>query len=153
MTEQELLQRTIELSQESYDQGRFPAGAVMVDEQNNIVAESVSGKWPAVNHHGEASVIDQTMEKYNVRLEKFTLYTTMEPCLMCLGKAYWSGLDTIIYIIPAELTDPALAFEGKHDLKTIFNTLNRPISISQDKTRLEDALAIYKKWEAQIKSK
>ncbi len=94
------LKMAIMRSKESAKQGRFPAGA--------IVAASYLGEPPIVSgmsgdthdfRHAEVHAIENAIELVHRNLEGAVLYTSMEPCLMCLATAYWAGIRKIVYAI------------------------------------------------------
>ena len=143
----DFLKKAVELSKESFQQGRFPSGAVLA-RNSEIIDTAISGLYPHIHFHAETMLIDEAMVKYNKQLEDFELYTSMEPCIMCLGKMYWSGINKIAYVLSRKDVDEAIAYEGKHSTKEIISKFNRPIKLVQDKTYYKEALEIYKKWES-----
>jgi tRNA(Arg) A34 adenosine deaminase TadA len=144
------LTRAVELSNESFEKGRFPAGAVLVKD-DEIIGEGISGLYPHIHIHAETQLIDDAMAKYNAQLKGYELYTSMEPCMMCLGKAYWSGIRKITYVLAKEDVDQELAYENKLPTETIKQSLNSGIQLEQDATLHKAALDIYKTWETKIK--
>ena len=80
------------------------------------------------------------------KLEDYEIYTSLAPCLMCLGKIYWSGIRNVYYILSRNDVDINLSYEGDHDFDEIVKKLNRKIGFIQDKTYFEEALQIYKSW-------
>jgi guanine deaminase len=75
-------------------------GAVIVDRNGRIVAEGsnhvVANFDPT--WHGEMEAIRQACARLKVlKLDGCILYTSSEPCPMCLATAYWAGLDGIVY--------------------------------------------------------
>jgi guanine deaminase len=145
----EFLERAVELSKESFQQGRFPAGAVLV-KNGEIVGEGVSGLYPHIHIHAETRLIDDAMLKYNSQLTGFELFTSLEPCLMCLGKAYWSGIRKITYVLAKEDVNQDLAYETKLSTDEVITKLNDGMQLIQDRIYFESALAIYKEWESSI---
>ncbi len=99
MTKEELMRRAIALSEESVRKGGGPFGAVIARE-GQIVAEA-SNRVTLDNDptaHAEVSAIRAAA----LRLGSFDLsgcdiFTSCEPCPMCLGAIYWAHLDTIYY--------------------------------------------------------
>lgn len=93
------MRRAIELSLENVKKGRGPFGAVIV-RKGEILAESCN-LVTALNDptaHAEINAIREAAR----RLETFDLsgciiYSTCEPCPMCLGAIYWARLDKVIY--------------------------------------------------------
>ena len=142
----------IELSNDSFEKGRFPAGAVLV-KGNEIIGTEISGLYPHIHIHAETKLIDEAMEKYDSQLDGFELFTSMEPCMMCLGKAYWSGIRKITYVLAKEDVDQELAYESKLTTSDITAKLNNGMTLVQDKTLHAEALHIYKLWEDSIHKK
>ena len=93
------MSRAIELSIESVKNGGGPFGSVIVKD-NNIIAEG-SNKVTSTNDptaHGEIVAIRSACNKINdFSLKDCELYSTCEPCPMCLSAIYWSHVDNIYY--------------------------------------------------------
>jgi len=90
----------IELSEYNVQQGTGgPFGAVVVKD-GMIIARSGNRVVPTNDPtaHAEVSAIRlacQELETYN--LEGCVIYTSCEPCPMCLSAIYWAHIDTIYY--------------------------------------------------------
>ena len=91
--------RAIELSIESVNTGGGPFGSVIVKD-DKIVAEG-SNKVTLNNDptaHGEVVAIRQACKNINnFNLHGYELYSTCEPCPMCLSAIYWARIDKIYY--------------------------------------------------------
>ena len=87
------------------------------------------------------------MKEYNKQLEGYELFTSLEPCLMCLGKAYWSGIRKITYVLAKEDVDQKLAYESTLPTQQIVTSLNDGLVLTQDSELFDDAIKIYKLWE------
>ena len=99
MTKEELMQRAIELSIKSVRNGGGPFGAVIARE-GEIIAEGSNGVtiYNDPTAHAEVTVIRKACEKLgNFELKGCEIYTSCEPCPMCLGAIYWAHLDKIYY--------------------------------------------------------
>ena len=91
--------KAIELSINSANTIGGPFGSVIV-KNNSIVAEGsnrvTSSKDPTA--HGEIVAIREACKKLNTfDLSGCEIYTSCEPCPMCLSAIYWSRLDRIYY--------------------------------------------------------
>lgn len=99
MTKEELMRRAIELSINSVRNGGGPFGAVIA-RNGEIVAEG-SNKVTIDNDptaHAEVSTIRMACKKLDsFDLSGCEIYTSCEPCPMCLGAIYWAHLDKIYY--------------------------------------------------------
>tara|TARA_B100000686_G_C16465230_1_gene799145 strand:- start:98 stop:562 length:465 start_codon:yes stop_codon:yes gene_type:complete len=95
----EFMNRAIELSIENINKGGGPFGCVVV-KNNKIIAEG-SNKVTLTNDptaHGEIVAIRQACKKLNnFNLRGSELYSTCEPCPMCLSAIYWARIDKIYY--------------------------------------------------------
>ena len=93
------MERAIELSIESVNIGGGPFGCVIVKD-DKIVAEG-SNEVTLINDptaHGEIVAIRQACKNFNnFDLNGCELYSTCEPCPMCLSAIYWAHIDKIYY--------------------------------------------------------
>ncbi|WP_426585205.1 nucleoside deaminase [Mucilaginibacter sp. R-33] len=138
----------IELAEDNVKRGiGGPFGAVIVKD-GMIVARSanrvVSTNDPTA--HAEVSVIRlacQELEAYN--LAGCEIYTSCEPCPMCLGAIYWARIDKIYYA-NTKADAAAIGFDDHF----IYDELENPM----DKRKLpfvqllrDEALTAFKLWE------
>lgn len=99
MTKDELMRRAIELSIDNVKNGGGPFGAVIA-KNGIIVAEGVNRVTSSCDPtaHAEVSAIRAASAKLGTfDLEGHEIYTSCEPCPMCLGAIYWAHLDKIYY--------------------------------------------------------
>lgn len=82
--------------------GDIPIGCVIV--MNNKVISKAFNKKEFNNNpikHAEIIAIEKASKKLNTwHLDECTLYTTMEPCLMCAGAILQSRISRIVYGLP-----------------------------------------------------
>jgi Cytosine/adenosine deaminases len=96
----EFLRRAIELATENVIQGKGgPFGAVIVRD-GKIVGEGANSVTTTNDPtaHGEVNAIraaGQALGTFN--LAGCELYTSCEPCPMCLAAAYWARVDAVYY--------------------------------------------------------
>jgi tRNA(adenine34) deaminase len=77
-----------------------PVGAVLVDASGEVIArahnETITRRDPSA--HAELLAIRAACEKLgNYRLTDMRLYTTIEPCLMCMGAVIHARLGEVVY--------------------------------------------------------
>lgn len=77
-----------------------PFGAVIVDKQGNIIAQGnnkvLSSKDPTA--HAEITAIRKACEVLNTYdLSNYILYTSCEPCPMCLSAIIWANIKEVYY--------------------------------------------------------
>lgn len=143
MDDKEFLKLTIKQSGLSVEQERFPAGALVV-LAGDVIASGMSDSYPGYNH-AECEVIDKAFQKIG-KLSDATLYASMEPCLMCLMRAYWSGIRRIVYAINRSKLNQQY-YEGLHKNEKEIENLNEPIEYLQITDLEEEALKVVRTWE------
>ena len=93
------MSRAIELSIESVNNGTGPFGAVIVKNEK-IIAEG-SNKVTSTNDptaHGEIVAIREACKQLNnFSLSGCELYSSCEPCPLCLSAIYWARINKIYY--------------------------------------------------------
>ena len=99
MNENKFMRMAIELSKESVARGGGPFGAVIV--RNGEVVATGSNSVTLLNDptaHAEVCAIRAACSKLGTfDLSGCIIYTSCEPCPMCLGAIYWARLDKIYY--------------------------------------------------------
>lgn len=100
LNHRENLQKAIDLSRESVDAGSSPFGAIIVSAQGAIVGyghnQVVPNNDPTA--HGEVMAIRDACRKLGTfDLSGCILYTSCEPCPMCLNAAKWANIAEIYY--------------------------------------------------------
>ena len=93
------MQRAIELSIESINSGGGPFGSVIVKDEK-IISEGM--KRVTVDNdptsHGEIVAIRNACKKLNTfNLSNCSLYSSCEPCPMCMSAIYWSRIGKVYY--------------------------------------------------------
>ena len=93
------MRKAIELSIKSVRNGGGPFGAIIARE-GEIIAEGSNGVtiYNDPTAHAEVTAIRKACEKLGTfELKGCEIYTSCEPCPMCLGAIYWAHLDKIYY--------------------------------------------------------
>jgi len=143
----EFMKRAIELSIESVNKNGGPFGSVIVKD-NKIIAEG-SNKvtfWNDPTAHGEIVAIREACKKLkNFNLSGFELYSTCEPCPMCLSAIYWSRIDKVYY---ANTREDARKIDFDDSL--IYSELTKSIDerkISMTQMMRQEALKAFELWD------
>ena len=94
------MQMAIDLSIENVDNGGGPFGAVIVSPEGEVIATGVN-RVTANNDptaHAEVSAIRAACQKVrDFKLHGCTVYSSCEPCPMCLSALYWAGVKRICF--------------------------------------------------------
>jgi len=148
MSEKNLfMMRAIELSIESAKSKGGPFGSVIVKD-NKIIAEGFN--QVTINSdptaHGEIVAIRSACQKLNTfNLSGCDLYSSCEPCPMCLSAIYWSRIENVFYAntrIDAKRID--------FDDSFIYSEINKDLEnrkIKMHQMHRDEALEAFKIWE------
>jgi len=146
--DQPFMARAIQLSIENVHSDRGgPFGAVIVKD-GSIIAEGTNQVTSTHDPtaHAEVIAIREACRKLSVfQLPGCEIYTSCEPCPMCLGAIYWAHLSRIYFATHA--TDASTV--GFDDL-LIYREITQPYStrrIPMIQIMREEALAAFRAWE------
>lgn len=146
---EKFMRMAIELSAHNVKQAAGgPFGAVIVKD-GMVVARSANKviQQNDPTAHAEISAIRLACQELGTHtLEGCIIYTSCEPCPMCLGAIYWARIDTIYY--GNTKTDAASIGFDDH---FIYLELGRPMH--QRKLQIvqllrDEALPVFKLWES-----
>jgi tRNA(Arg) A34 adenosine deaminase TadA len=97
------LMRAIALSQRSRDEGNHPFAAIVVDGSGKALAEAMNDIHADCTSHAEVVAVRKASAKFKpMQLRDATLYSSAEPCAMCAGAIYWSGIGRVVYALSEE---------------------------------------------------
>jgi tRNA(Arg) A34 adenosine deaminase TadA len=88
----------IALSAQSRAEGNHPFASLVVDAEGNVLAEAGNAHNSDCTCHAEMNAVRMASAKYQAaELRGATLYSSAEPCAMCAGGVYWSGIGRVVY--------------------------------------------------------
>lgn len=99
------LRRAIELSATGRSRGNRPFGAVIIGADGALLAEAWcdTAETGDCTSHAEVNAIREAHPRHGrTLLEGATLYSSAEPCVMCAGAIFWSGLRRVVFGIDAK---------------------------------------------------
>jgi len=141
------MERAIELSIQSVNNGGGPFGSIIV-KNDKVIAEG-SNKVTLNNDptaHGEIVAIRKACKSLNnFNLSGCELYSTCEPCPMCLSAIYWAHIEKIYY---ANTRDDAQKIDFDDSLiysELLKNVKKRKILMVQ--MMRNEALKAFELWE------
>jgi guanine deaminase len=142
-----LLLRAVEIAVNGMKNGGGPFGAV-VSKDGKIISEAIN-RVVLINDptaHAEILAIRQAASFLKSHdLGECTLYSSCEPCPMCLGAIYWAGIKKVVYACD-RLDAERAGFSDKLIYEEIMlDPANRKISF----LRLTDAggKEVFRKWD------
>ena len=98
-----LLRQTIALSEASKQRGRHPFAALVANRHGKVIVEAGNNSMPPEGdptQHAELVAAAAAAKLLTPQeLEHCTLFTSAEPCCMCAGAVYWTGIGRVVYAL------------------------------------------------------
>jgi len=145
--EARMMREAIRLANVSVERGGGPFGAVVVKD-----GEVVAGSANSVTldndptAHAEVNAIREACRRLGTfNLKGCTIYSSCEPCPMCLAAIYWAGIDRIYY---ANTRKDAAAIGFADD--RIYDELAMPLeqrTLPITPLLRDEALGTFRRWE------
>jgi tRNA(Arg) A34 adenosine deaminase TadA len=146
----EFMRRAIALALENVRSGRGGPFAALVAKDGRVIAEGANNVT-ATNDptaHAEVTAIRAACRILgSFELTGCDLYTTCEPCPMCLGAIYWAHVARVFYAGTA-----ADAADAGFDDAFIYQELRRPLEsrrVSMIPLLRDESLAVFSAWKQQ----
>jgi tRNA(Arg) A34 adenosine deaminase TadA len=138
------LQRASAVAERATLLGHHPFGAILVGpDQETVLMEQ--GNVDTVNH---AEAVLARVAAMNFRPEYLwgcTLYTTVEPCCMCAGTAYWANIGRVVFgLTEARLLEatgshaenPTMSVSSRY----VFDHCQKPVDLIGPVPEVEDEI-------------
>jgi len=94
----DFLTRVFALARRSRDEGHHPFAALVVGADGTVIAEAMNDSSTDRTAHAEMNALRQASRRFGpAELAGATLYSNAEPCAMCAGGTYWSGVGRVVY--------------------------------------------------------
>ena len=144
------MKRAIQLSRSNVDRGGGPFGAIVVKD-GKIIGEGcnqVTMKNDPTAHAEVEAIRQACKSMVNFDLTGCEIYTSCEPCPMCLSAIYWARISKI-YFANTQQDAAAIRFDDKFLYEEI------PKEKSQRKIPMvslmrDEALQVFKHWDQKI---
>jgi tRNA(adenine34) deaminase len=95
------MKKALNQARNALSAGEFPVGCVVVHENRILTTgarKGTAGNIPNEIDHAEMIALKRLADlEINRDNERIILFTTLEPCLMCLGALILSGISEIVY--------------------------------------------------------
>lgn len=136
-SDERFLLASIELAAASRTHGNHPFGALLVIAgAAALEAENTVVTGRDATAHAETNLVRLACRAYDRdQLAAATVYTSTEPCAMCAGAIYWSGIGRVVYALGE---DQLLALTGANEenptmalpCRQVFAAGQRPVDIA-----------------------
>ena len=148
--DREFMRRAIDLSIENIDTGGGPFGAVIVRD-GKLIASGTNRVVPNNDPTAHAEVVairNACRELETFDLSGCTVYTSCEPCPMCLSALYWAGVERICYA-NTKRDAAAIAFDDSYIYDQLRLDYDRR-TIHCEHFMRDEALEAFRKWSEKL---
>jgi tRNA(Arg) A34 adenosine deaminase TadA len=144
------LRTSIEVAQKAREHGNHPFGAILVDENNQVLLEAentvITGR--DCTGHAETNLMRLASQRFSPeQLEKCTLYTSTEPCAMCAGAIHWGNVRRVVFALSEEALYEIVGPSPEHLMlpcREVFARTQRPIEVEGPARELDaEAKAVH----------
>lgn len=149
--ELDFMQIAINLSKKGMEEGKgVPFGAIVVKD-DEVIGQGFNSvlEYNDPTAHAEVMAIRDACRRLNsFQLEGCEIYTSCEPCPMCLGAIYWARPDKIYYA-----NDRKDAADAGFDDSLIYEEISLPVSkrsIPMYQINSKEALEPFIKWKRKV---
>jgi tRNA(adenine34) deaminase len=139
LLDHELMYRAIALAETALSSGEAPIGAIIVNEDSEIISTGCNQRESLQSPiaHAEIIAIEQAAKLLGTRrLDCCTIYVTLEPCLMCAGAIMQARLKRIVYGAFAEKTGALSSVVNVYEHKFGYNPMVRGGILEKECTAL-----------------
>ena len=144
------LRTAIAIAWQAREHGNHPFGALLVDENNQVLVQAentvVTGR--DCTGHAETNLMRLASQRFSPeKLATCTLYTSTEPCAMCAGAIHWGNVRRVAYAL-GEVELYALIGPSPDDLllpcRQVFARSKRPVEVDGPAPELDvEARAVH----------
>lgn len=130
--DERLLAAAIELAREARAKGNHPFGALLaIDGAVALTAQNTVFTDQDPTAHAETNLVAAAIRQLSpAQIRKAVLYTSCEPCAMCVGKMYWAGVRSLVYALPAVELAKMAGGDFLVECRTIFSRASEPVEVS-----------------------
>jgi tRNA(Arg) A34 adenosine deaminase TadA len=141
------MEEAIRLSVANVEQGSGGPFAAVIVKDGKIIGRGVNQVTSSNDPTAHAEVVairDACKHLNSFQLDGCEVYTTCEPCPMCLGAIYWARPDKLFYANSKE-DAAAIQFDDQFIYEEIAKPIGQRKLFTQQMMRSE-ALEAFKKW-------
>ena len=125
------LAKAIDLASQARAAGNHPFGAVLVFN-GRVVVEArntvVTARSPL--GHAETNLVSDAVRQLSRdALGRCVLYTSCEPCAMCVGAMYWAGVRSVVYGLPSDELAKLAGSDFLIPCRQLFAQASEPVEV------------------------
>ena len=152
MSDNLFMKEACTLAEKSIQFGGGPFGCVITDASSNIIGRGhnrVTIENDPTLHAEMVAIKDACRNQTTFNLSGSTLYTSCEPCPMCLSAIYWSRINTVFYG-NTRIDASNIGFDDTF----IYEEVNKPMeerSIQMNQIGHNDSIKAFEIWKTYTK--
>lgn len=129
------LRHAIAESRGARRRGDMPYGAVLAAAGGNFIlaAQNTQVSERDITGHAELNLLREASRRFGpAALAGGTVFASGEPCAMCAGAIYWSGVARVVFALGAarmQRLDPSDSAAALPDCRSILGVADRPIEV------------------------
>jgi tRNA(Arg) A34 adenosine deaminase TadA len=126
------IRQALALAMQARADGNHPFGAVLaLDGQPVCTAMNSVATDHDPTAHAETNLVAHAIRQLSRDdLGRAVLYTSCEPCAMCVGKIYWAGLRSVVYALPAEELARLAGADFLIPCRDLFRHATEPVAVT-----------------------
>lgn len=138
------LAQAIELARQARSAGNHPFGALLVlDGRVVLTAQNTFFTDGDPTAHAETNLVAAAVRQLSRdQIRRSVLYTSCEPCAMCVGKMYWAGIRSIVFALPSEALAAMAGGDFLVPCRELLARASEPVRVVGP-LLLEDARAVH----------
>ena len=127
-----LLAAAIDLARQAREAGNHPFGALLaIDGQVILTAQNTVHTDRDPTAHAETNLVSAAIAQLTPeQIGRSVLYTSCEPCAMCVGKMYWAGVRSVVYALPATELARLAGGDFLVECRTLFARASEPVQVN-----------------------
>ncbi len=147
------MRRAIQLSETAMTEGAGPPFGAVIVSGDHVLAEGFNNSFSTKDPTAHAEIVAIRLACASIghhRLDSCTIYSSSEPCPMCLSAIYWAGIKKIYYA-----NDVAAAAEAGFDDSRLYRELAAPAqdrAIPASQLLADEGRTVFDAWRAQRRS-
>jgi tRNA(Arg) A34 adenosine deaminase TadA len=94
------LRRAFTVARRSREHGNYPFGSILVGPEGDVLLEAENTVISDGNctGHAEVNLVREAARRFHMEtLSECTVYASAEPCAMCSGALFWSGVGRLVF--------------------------------------------------------
>lgn len=154
MDEKTYMEQAVKKTREGVDSGQSPFGAVVVKD-GKVIAAAHNTVWRDTDPtaHAEVNAIRAASKALKtIDLSGTVMYTTCEPCPMCLTAIHWAKIDRVVFGATIADADDAGFSELTIAAKEMVRLGGSPLKVDSGLLQKECA-ELFRYWKTQAKGK